>query len=115
MAAQEALFPPKLGDMYKDRSSTLVTDGRGGSGKGESSVYRDSAESKKRVEDVLDKSSPSTSKGGNGRDKERPSAPSTSAARRSTNSDARNAFDKTKYPEDGQFALVGSQVTCVER
>eukprot|EP00246_Nothoceros_aenigmaticus_P002992 TRINITY_DN1391_c0_g1_i2.p1 TRINITY_DN1391_c0_g1~~TRINITY_DN1391_c0_g1_i2.p1 ORF type:complete len:270 (-),score=39.44 TRINITY_DN1391_c0_g1_i2:800-1609(-) len=99
--------------MYKDRSSAQVTDGRGASGKGESSLYRDTADSKKRVEDVIDKSSPSTSKGGNGRDKERPSAPSTSTARRNTNSDTRNAFDKTKYPDDGEDSETDSEESDV--
>ncbi|BBN01975.1 casein kinase II subunit beta [Marchantia polymorpha subsp. ruderalis] len=100
--------------MYKERILSLATDGRG-SGKSETPLFREPAESKKRQEDALEKSSPSTSKGGNGREKERPSGPSTSTARRAGtgNSDTRTAFEKTKYPDDGEDSDTDSEESDV--
>ncbi|KAL3696728.1 hypothetical protein R1sor_010804 [Riccia sorocarpa] len=100
--------------MYKERILSLATDGRG-SGKSETPLFREAAESKKRQEDALEKSSPSTSKGGNGRDKERPPGPSTSTARRGAtgNSDTRTAFEKTKYPDDGEDSDTDSEESDV--
>eukprot|EP01018_Ginkgo_biloba_P007571 Gb_18142 [translate_table: standard] len=93
--------------MYKDRSTG--TEGRTGASKSELGTLRDPLD-RKRINDALDKhlekSSPSTSKGANGRDKDRLSIPSTSGGRRTggdfkDSRDTRNnAFDKTKYPDD---------------
>ncbi len=61
-------------DMSKERSSALGMEGRGGSsvkGGGDGSQFRDGSESKKRLDDVVEKPSPSTSKGGIGKEKER--------------------------------------------
>lgn len=91
--------------MYKERILSQATDGRVVIGKTDTSLYREATDSKKRPEDALDKSSPSTSKGGNGREKERLSGPSTSSARRAGNSDTRTAFEKTKYPDDGKVVV----------
>lgn len=74
--------------MSKDRG-----DGRGGS--------RDSIESKKRIEDSLERSSPLTSKGIT-REKERMSMASTSTGRRVSSADTRTGFEKTKFPDDGE-------------
>lgn len=89
--------------MYKDRIAS--TEGRGGS--------REAIESKKRVEDALEKTSPSTSKGGNGREKERLSMASTSTGRRGGTSDTRTAFEKTKYPDDGEESETDSEESDV--
>ena len=78
--------------MYKDRG-----EGRAAS--------RESIESKKRIEDSLEKTSPSTSKA-NAKDKERMSMPSTSTVRRAGSVDtreARSTYEKAKFPEDGMY------------
>ncbi|KAH7291371.1 hypothetical protein KP509_29G014500 [Ceratopteris richardii] len=71
--------------MYKDRG-----DGRGGN--------RESLESKKRIDEVLERSSPSTSKG-NAREKERVSVPPSLTGRRLGSADTRTGFEKSKYAE----------------
>ncbi|CAK9198813.1 unnamed protein product [Sphagnum troendelagicum] len=87
--------------MAKERSSSLGMEGRssGISAKGgDASLYRDGSDSKKRLVDVVEKSSPSTSKGGITREGER-LAPSTSApGRRLPAIDSRIAQqDKNRY------------------
>jgi hypothetical protein len=77
--------------MYKDRG-----EGR--------ALSRESIDSKKRIDDSLEKISPSTSKA-SAKDKERMSMPSTSSARRTGSVDARDAranFEKTKFPDNGK-------------
>eukprot|EP00249_Psilotum_nudum_P021326 c28068_g1_i1 orf=594-1457(-) len=89
--------------MYKDRST--FTEGRGG--------IRETFDGKKRVEDALEKSSPSTSKGGNERDKDRMSLASTSAGRRGGTTDTRTPYEKTKYPDDGEDSETDSEESDV--
>ncbi|KAJ7536317.1 hypothetical protein O6H91_12G064300 [Diphasiastrum complanatum] len=84
--------------MYKERSLSQLIEGRGRSGKLES--HLEGLESKKRLGDVREKASPSTSKGSNGREKDRPSGPSTSTGRRTEGANNRSAFEKNKYPDD---------------
>ena len=81
--------------MYKDRG-----EGRAAS--------RESIDSKKRIDDSLEKTSPSTSKA-NAKDKERMSMPSTSTARRAGSVDARDArtnFEKSKFPDNGKATFL---------
>jgi casein kinase II subunit beta len=89
-----------LRDMAKERSSSLGMEGSSGIGAkgGDASLYRDGSDSKKRLVDVVEKSSPSTSKGGITREGER-LAPSTSApGRRLPAIDSRIAQqDKNRY------------------
>jgi casein kinase II subunit beta len=82
-------------NMYKERSSSLAAEARGGNGRGEQPLYRDD---RKRLEDGIEKSSPSTSKGGIGRDKDRvAAAPATTQSRRNAGHEAQ---EKAKYPGD---------------
>ncbi len=113
-----------LRDMAKERSSSLGMEGRssGISAKGgDASLYRDGSDSKKRLVDVVEKSSPSTSKGGITREGER-LAPSTSApGRRLPAIDSRIAQqDKNRYQVEGAFLfsipvvlLFLSYCTCI--
>eukprot|EP00249_Psilotum_nudum_P021327 c28068_g1_i2 orf=3-788(-) len=89
--------------MYKDWSA--FTEGKGG--------IREAFDSKKRVEDALEKSSPSTSKGGDGRDQVRLSLASTSAGRRDNTIDTRTPYEKTKYPDDGGDSDTDSEESDV--
>jgi len=93
--------------MYKERSSSLAAEERGGNGRGEGSFYRDG--NKKRLEDGVEKPSPSTSKGGIGKDKDRlaPAAAVTTQTRRQAGHEARPALEKAKYPDDGEPFLDG--------
>lgn len=81
-------YPSLRGEMYKDRA-----DGRGGS--------RDSIDARKRIEEPLERTSPSTSKS-NAREKERISMAPASMGRRVEPSDTRSTFEKIKYAEDGE-------------
>ncbi|KAI5075551.1 hypothetical protein GOP47_0009627 [Adiantum capillus-veneris] len=83
--------------MYKDRG-----DGRGGS--------RESIDAKKRIEETLERTSPSTSKG-NAREKDRVSMVPASTGRRLGSVDLRPTFDKTKYADDGK--LLASMIMLV--
>ncbi|KAH8957071.1 hypothetical protein BDL97_07G073300 [Sphagnum fallax] len=86
--------------MSKERSSALGTEGRGGSsvkGGGDGSQFRDGSESKKRLDDVVEKPSPSTSKGGIGKDKERLALSTSSLGRRLPAIDSRVEQDKNRY------------------
>lgn len=85
--------------MSKDRG-----EGRGGS--------RESIESKKRVEDSMERTSPSTSKG-IAREKQRMSMASTSTGRRVGSADTRPGFEKTKYPDDGEDSETDSEESDV--
>jgi casein kinase II subunit beta len=95
--------------MYKERSSSLAAEERVGGARGEGSLYREVADNnnnnnKKRLEDGIEKSSPSTSKGGNGREKDRPLAPAASThTRRFAGHDVRPTLEKAKYPDDGEL------------
>lgn len=97
--------------MYKERSSSLAAEERVGGARGEGSLYREVADNnnnnnKKRLEDGIEKSSPSTSKGGNGREKDRPLAPAASThTRRFAGHDVRPTLEKAKYPDDGELLL----------
>eukprot|EP00244_Chara_vulgaris_P014639 TRINITY_DN927_c0_g1_i3.p1 TRINITY_DN927_c0_g1~~TRINITY_DN927_c0_g1_i3.p1 ORF type:complete len:311 (-),score=53.67 TRINITY_DN927_c0_g1_i3:175-1107(-) len=101
--------------MYKESGIAQAGEGRGGGGGTRQDNFGSSVRElgvgndivKKRGEDGVDKSAPSTSKGNGARDKEpRISNPSTSAVRRSSGAtpanDVRPAYEKTKYPEDGE-------------
>ncbi len=101
-------------DMSKERSSALGTEGRGGSsvkGGGDGSQFRDGSESKKRLDDVVEKPSPSTSKGGIGKEKERLALSTSSLGRRLPAIDSRVEQDKNRY--QGEGALICS-VSCVQ-
>jgi casein kinase II subunit beta len=86
--------------MYKERSSSLAAEERGGNGRGEGSLYRDG--NKKRLEDGVEKPSPSTSKGGIGKDKDRlaPASAITTQTRRQPGHETRPSLEKAKYPDD---------------
>lgn len=87
--------------MYKERSSSLAAEERGGNVRtGEGSLYRDG--NKKRLEDGVEKPSPSTSKGGIGKEKDRlaPAAVTTQTRRHPG-----PALEKAKYSEDGESSL----------
>jgi casein kinase II subunit beta len=90
--------------MYKERNSALAAEERGNA-RGEGSLYRDVAGNKKRVEDGIEKPSPSTSKGGIGKEKDRlaPAAAATQP-RRHAGQEARPAPEKAKYPDDGELS-----------
>ena len=96
--------------MYRNRSKG--TGNRTGVSKSELGTLRDSFD-RKRINDALDKnlekSSLSVTKGGNAKDKDPLSFPSTSAGRNTSIGDSwdvrearKNVFEKTKYPDDGQ-------------
>lgn len=108
-------------DMYRDRSKG--TDGRTGVSKSELGTLRDSFD-RKRINDALDKhlekSSLSASKGGNGKDKDPSSFPSTSAGRNTSIGDSwdareprNNAFEKTKYPDDEEDSETDTEESDV--
>lgn len=80
--------------MYKERSAVLVREERG---------YRDNM---KRLDDGIEKSSASTSKGWIGKEKDRlaPAAAATQI-RRYAGQEARPTLDKMKYPDDGNSLL----------
>jgi len=88
--------------MYKERSSSLAAEARGGNVRGEQPLYRDD---RKRLEDGIEKSSPSTSKGGIGREKDHrvAAAPATAQSRRNAGHEARPTQEKAKNPEDGEL------------
>lgn len=89
--------------MYKERSSSLAAEVRGGNVRGEQPLYREGADNRKRLEDGIEKSSPSTSRGGIGREKDRvAAAPATTQSRRNAGHEARPTQEKAKYPEDGE-------------
>lgn len=103
--------------MYKDRS--IGTEGRGGVSKFELGILRDPLD-RKRIDDALDKhlekSSPSASKGGNVRDKDLLSIPSTSSGRRTGGGDSKDArdtrisaFDKKKYSDNVEDSETDSE------
>jgi len=78
--------------MYKDRSSSVAAEG---------SLYRDG--NKKRLDDGVEKPSPSTSKGGIGKDKERlgpASAVPASAATTQSRRQPGPPVEKAKYTDD---------------
>eukprot|EP00250_Pteridium_aquilinum_P007898 c17519_g2_i1 orf=1-249(-) len=81
--------------MYKDRG-----EGRGGG--------RDSTEAKKRVEESIERTSPSTSKG-NAREKDQVSRAPASTGRRVGAADTRPAFEKTKFPDDVEDSETDSE------
>ncbi|MCO5552147.1 hypothetical protein L7F22_005657 [Adiantum nelumboides] len=85
--------------MYKDRG-----DGRGGS--------RESLDVKKRIEETLERTSPSTSKG-NAREKERVSMAPASTGRRLGSADTRPTFEKTKFADDGEESETDSEESDV--
>ncbi|KAG0504759.1 hypothetical protein M758_N020000 [Ceratodon purpureus] len=86
--------------MYKERNAALAAEERGHA-RGEGSLYRDAVGNKKRLDDGIEKPSPSTSKGGIGKDKERlaPTAAATQP-RRYSGQETRPAPEKAKYPDD---------------
>eukprot|EP00245_Coleochaete_scutata_P018426 TRINITY_DN9567_c0_g1_i3.p1 TRINITY_DN9567_c0_g1~~TRINITY_DN9567_c0_g1_i3.p1 ORF type:complete len:302 (+),score=52.02 TRINITY_DN9567_c0_g1_i3:331-1236(+) len=94
--------------MYKDRNSSQASQGmesRGGSKQNSAEhFFREaggSAEhSKKRGEDMAEKSAPSTSKGSGARDKERATSSGTAVRRNNAVTDARATFEKPKYADD---------------
>ncbi|XP_024377168.1 casein kinase II subunit beta-1 isoform X2 [Physcomitrium patens] len=89
--------------MYKERSSSLPSEARGGNVRNEQQLYRDVTDNKKRLEDGIDKSSPSTSRGGIGREKDRIAAPAaTTQSRRNAGHETRPTMEKAKYPEDAE-------------
>jgi hypothetical protein len=91
-------------NMYKERSSSLAAEVRGGNVRGGEPLHRDVTDNKKRLEDGIEKSSPSTSKGGIGREKSRIAAAATTAqTRRSAGHEARPPLEKAKYPDDGEL------------
>lgn len=91
-------------EMYKDRSSTA--GGAGGSSKAEA-FFRELA-SGKRMDNPSEKIAAQSGKvGGSRAEKERASAPSTSAGRN------RASFDKTKYPDDGEDSDTDSEESDV--
>ena len=89
--------------MYKERSSSLAAEVRGGNVRGEQPLHRDVTDNKKRLEDGIEKSSPSTSKGGIGREKDRIAAAPTTQTRRNAGQEARPTLEKAKYPDDGEL------------
>ncbi|XP_024376916.1 putative casein kinase II subunit beta-4 isoform X1 [Physcomitrium patens] len=86
--------------MYKDRSSSLATEARGGNVRGE--LYRDVTDNKKRFEGGIPLlQPPSTSKGLIGREKDRiAAAASKTQTSRNAALEARPTLEKAKYPED---------------
>lgn len=95
--------------MYKERSSSLAAEVRGGNVRGEQPLHRDVVDNKKRLEDGIEKPSPSTSKAGIGREKDRIAALATTAqTRRSAGHEARPTQEKAKYPDDGERSLCKS-------
>jgi len=91
--------------MYKDRGLSLAAEEKGG-------LYREVAENKKRSDDVGEKPTPSTSKGGNGREKL--VAPAAAAARRFSGHEVRPAApEKAKYPDDGESISFPGLGFCI--
>jgi hypothetical protein len=67
---------------------------------------------KKRAEADGERAGPS-SRGNGSRDKERSAGASAGAMRRSTATEARAGnFDKSTYPDDGQFFILGVHESC---
>jgi len=90
--------------MYKDRGLSLAAEEKG-------SLYREVVENKKRSDDVVDKPTPSTSKGGNGREKlVAPAAAAAAHPRRFSGHEVRPAApEKAKYPDDGESNFFWSR------
>ena len=106
--------------MYKDRTSALAAEERGNA-RGEGPLYRDAAGNKKRLEEAVEKPSPSTSsKGGIGKEKEKdrlaPGATAAAAAaaqpRRYAGQVARPALEKAKFPDDGELPDCSGRREC---
>ncbi|KAG0574705.1 hypothetical protein KC19_VG284000 [Ceratodon purpureus] len=87
--------------MFKERSSSLAAEVRGANVRGGESLYRDITDNKKQLEDGIEKSSPSTSKGGFSSEKDRIAAAVTmKQTRRNSGHEDRPALEKAKYPDD---------------